>query len=421
MEKAKKFLPLNTSLIENFLSKSDDALKDRSSSLKTSDLVNFSILEPDDPDFLYIQNSLNSKKFASLKEAKAISIALGSAIGDALGAPLESKIYKAEGYGVKGFEDFEDTKHRRVGLWTDDTAEALCLADSLLVNDLAFDPIDLRNRFFLWWFCGYNNGKKKEKDESNKVSIGIGGYTLNGFVAFLRNRTPFVEKKPVKLQSNSNGSIMRVAPIPIAFHFDINEALKFAGQQSFCTHDGEEASECCRLLTWLAIKGLNHPEIGFKVCREILDDLGKSFQSDLISIQHLAKSQKELDFTPYQDVFGNKTIDDRNWNWKDPEFKYSNYRIELKPTLIAIYSMDCVAMALHILYHNEGFKNCMIKAVNLGGDADSLGGVVGMLAGAFYGFNDEIKDFYKFVQQWDDNNEIAVKAYKLLNLRKSNQ
>lgn len=131
----------------------------------------------------------------------------------------------------------------------------------------------------------------------------------------------------------------------------------------------------------------------------------------------LGQKPKETDFSKYVGFFANNSIEDRNWDWKDAGFKYSDFRIGLNPTLIGIYSMDCVAMALHILYHNEGFHNCMMRGVNLGGDADSLGGIIGMLAGAFYGFNEEFQRNYQYIQKWDDN-EIAVKAYKLLKLRK---
>ena len=44
-------------------------------------------------------------------------------------------------------------------------------------------------------------------------------------------------------------------------------------------------------------------------------------------------------------------------------------------------------MALHIVNYTKSFKEAILKAVNLGGDADTLGAIVGMIAGAYYGFN----------------------------------
>jgi len=51
---------------------------------------------------------------------------------------------------------------------------------------------------------------------------------------------------------------MRLAPIPIAFHHNIEKGMEIAAKQSFTTHNGEEALECCRLLSFLCIKLLNY-------------------------------------------------------------------------------------------------------------------------------------------------------------------
>jgi len=48
----------------------------------------------------------------------------------------------------------------------------------------------------------------------------------------------------------------------------------------------------------------------------------------------------------------------------------------------------------------------------MGGDADSVGSVVGMLAGGLYGANDEVLEFYKWVQKWDED-KVIIRAYKL--------
>lgn len=46
---------------------------------------------------------------------------------------------------------------------------ARCMADSILSNDIKFNPIDMRMRFLLWWNTGYCNGSK------NGRSFGLGG------------------------------------------------------------------------------------------------------------------------------------------------------------------------------------------------------------------------------------------------------
>ncbi len=77
--------------------------------------------------------------------------------------------------------------------------------------------------------------------------------------------------------------------------------------------------------------------------------------------------------------------------------------------------MDGLSMALHVLYTTNSFKDAILKAVNLRGDADSVGSVVGQIAGAFYGVNNIPNDWIQKIQKWD-NNEIALRGYLLYHL-----
>jgi len=56
--------------------------------------------------------------------------------------------------------------------------------------------------------------------------------------------------------------------------------------------------------------------------------------------------------------------------------------------------MDAVCMSLHILYHTDSWRKALLKAVNLGGDADTVGAITEMLAGYMYGWNDDLRDDY---------------------------
>ena len=54
----------------------------------------------------------------------------------------------------------------------------------------------------------------------------------------------------------------------------------------------------------------------------------------------------------------------------------------------------------------------LLRAVNLGGDCDSVGAVTGALAGAIYGYDEFVKGCYEWVKKWDEM-RIAIRAYKL--------
>ena len=79
---------------------------------------------------------------------------LGLAVGDALGTTLEFSRRDAQPLHTEmtGGGPFRLAP----GVWTDDTAMALCLADSLVAQgDL--DPADLMDRFVRWWRLGENS------------------------------------------------------------------------------------------------------------------------------------------------------------------------------------------------------------------------------------------------------------------------
>src|SRR4051794_19459334 len=77
---------------------------------------------------------------------------LGLATGDALGAPLEGfppgSFTPVKGMIGGGFHGLEP------GYWTDDTALALCLAESL-IKRRGFDPVDQLERYVRWFREGH--------------------------------------------------------------------------------------------------------------------------------------------------------------------------------------------------------------------------------------------------------------------------
>lgn len=78
---------------------------------------------------------------------------------------------------------------------------------------------------------------------------------------------------------------------------------------------------------------------------------------------------------------------DRNWQWKNKEWTYSETRAKQQPGYIGSYCMDGMCMALHIAYHTSSFLEAALWAVNMGGDCDTVGAVVGQIAGSMYGID----------------------------------
>jgi len=123
------------------------------------------------------------------------------------------------------------------------------------------------------------------------------------------------------------------------------------------------------------------------------------------------KASKFIKEGKYSEKF-NSNSKDRNWNWRSKHYRYSPTRSQNNPLYIGSYCMDALTMALHCVYHSKTNKEAILKAINMGGDADTVGAITGQIAGSIWGLDKEMLDFYDYVRKFD-NNKIAIIAYKL--------
>jgi len=343
----------------------------------------------------------------SIEEDRAIGSMLGLAVGDALGAPLE---FSPVRYGSRELAGFDDVVWKKAGnnrfalapgQWTDDTSMALCLADSLLVAH-GFDARDLRLRFWNWWQFGYCNAFGFDAERADRRSVGLGGNIWESFEEFLRLKTEFTTAGDSRM--SGNGSLMRNAPIAIFYHDNIAQAEAMSARQSKTTHQGEEAAECCRLLTHCIVQGIH----GDGTARA-LERSSSEFRSDCYSVSCLAASERE---EPHPDNHGHQ-LEDRSWNWRSTTFKYSPTRASEHPDYIGSYAMDALAMALHCVASTSTFAEAVLRCANLGGDSDSTAAITGQIAGAIYGARAIPQDWIDAVLQWDPHGDILLRAHKL--------
>jgi ADP-ribosylglycohydrolase len=247
-------------------------------------------------------------------------------------------------------------------------------------------------RFLAWWNLRYNNAFRYDNSRKSKHSVGLDEDISQSFSSYLYLPTDYTQASD--RNTSGNGSVMRLSPVPVCFHDNIEHAMEISRLQSLTTHQGDEAKECCALLAHIIVRCINGENV-----KDILDKLD-SFTSDVESVVTLARSEQEGDDP------------DRNWNWKDPQYQYSPTRSEKQPGYIGSYAMDAVAMALHCVYHTKSAPEAVLKAANLCGDADSVASVAGQIAGAAYGVSSFPKGWVQVVFQWDGGN-IALRAYHL--------
>jgi ADP-ribosylglycohydrolase len=247
-------------------------------------------------------------------------------------------------------------------------------------------------RFLAWWELGYNNAFRFD---GKRHSVGLGGNISMSFEHYIDGLSPDGLTMAGDSKTSGNGSIMRLGGVPVCFWDNINLAQDVAERQSRTTHRGNEAAECCRLLTFLMVNLISGQDL-----KKTLETLGKDFWAEEKSVQYLANSEIE------------NNDPDRDWRWKADDFKYSPKRARANPGYIGSYAMDATAMALHCVWSTNSAKDAILKVVNLCGDADSVGSVTGQIVGAAYGLSAFPKDWIATINKWD-NYEIGLRAFRL--------
>ena len=329
------------------------------------------------------------------KEKRGMGTMLGMAIGDAMGARYE---FLPVRYGIIDLKNMGDNSvsnfKMEPGQWTDDTSMGLCLADSLLMNNGILKEHDLMHRFLCWWKGGYNNAFRF--NTYPRRSVGLGGNISLSFKQYKKDKSPLTNAGD--RNTSGNGSIMRNAAVPVCFSENMELACKNSRIQSLVTHKGDEARECCSLLTHIIVKIFKGENL-----KQILDNLGNTFQTDVRSVRYLANHKQE-----------NNDVN-RNWDWTVPQYIYSQERSKKHPGYVGSYAMDNMAMSLNTIYHTTNFTDALIRVVNIRGDSDSVASVVGQIAGAYYDIEEIPGDWIKAIYNWD-RGEIALRGYMLARL-----
>ncbi len=258
---------------------------------------------------------------------------LGLAVGDAVGTTVE---FQSRGSFLPVTDMLGGGPFQlKPGQWTDDTSMALCLATSLLSKP-GFDPIDQMDRYWDWYKNGYLSSTGDCFDIGNTVRQALEKYKRTGD-PFSGNTSP---------DAAGNGSLMRLAPIPMYYFSDLEKTLHFAGESSRTTHGAQECIESCQLFAEMLFRALSGSSKD-----EILFDSTIGISSSRIqSITSGNYCQKSID--------------------------------QIKGTGYVVESLEA---ALWCFYQTDTFNAAILQAANLGDDADTTAAICGQIAGAYYG------------------------------------
>lgn len=285
---------------------------------------------------------------------------LGLAVGDAVGTSVE--------FCQRGtFPPVSDMTgggpfHLQPGEWTDDTSMALCLATSLAELG-KFDAHDQMRRYLKWYEYG--------EFSCRNYCFDIGNTTRAALIRFKDSGEPFSGITDVHL--SGNGSIMRLAPIPLFFYPDREQIAIFSAESSRTTHGSKECLDACRLLGIVIAGSLAGRD------KDSILSVDHDLPISSVSIKHIAQG---------------------------------TYRDKSESSIRGTgYVVDSLEAALWSFWNSDSFESAVLKAANLGDDADTTAAVCGQIAGAFYGI-DGIPDHW--LNRLAKRDEIVSLADRLL-------
>jgi ADP-ribosyl-[dinitrogen reductase] hydrolase len=268
---------------------------------------------------------------------RAQGVLLGVACGDALGRPVEfetpARILAQYGEVTEMLAN--GTWDKPAGTVTDDTEMALRLARSL-VDRGAFDPADVAERFVAWYESG---------------PFDIGNMTASA-LARIRDGEPWhvagqrVWEASPEGSNAGNGSVMRAAPLAVAFASRESELVDASVASSKITHADPRCTAGCAVLN-LTLAGL------------------ASGRSEPLS--------RALDRVEPPGAL------------EDALRPVATAAADLDDLRSTGYVVDTLQTALWHGLRAETAEDALVDVVNMGGDADTVGAVTGAVVGARFG------------------------------------
>lgn len=308
---------------------------------------------------------------------------LGLIVGDALGVPVEFKsrrnmkddpITDMIGYG---------THNQPAGTWSDDSSMVIATMEWLgEMKDNQLDYALLMDKFSNWLMCGDYTPYGEVFDCGISTSRAIMNYGKGIEPLECGGKAGW---------ENGNGSLMRILPAALYWSEGLaTEDMK--GKEvifdlSALTHGHMRSKMACLIYSKLIADLLCNPD------KDKMEIVEKS-----ISI-----CKKYFDSSDDEEVLAEKETFARLWNTStfaglgEEHIKSSGYVV------------DTLEAAIWCLLNTDNYKDCVLKAVNLGEDTDTVGAVAGGLAGLYYGSETIPKEWMDVLPRKDWITELIEK------------
>lgn len=290
---------------------------------------------------------------------KAIkSVVIGHAVGDALGVPVEfafreeldkNPVADMEGFGTYPYP---------AGTWSDDTSMSLAALDSLADGEIKWDKIM------------HNFGKWLEDGEytPSGEAFDVGRTCLTAIISYFTKGTKATESGGTDEHSNGNGSLMRIHPFVLYEYIKGTRDIEVIHKASALTHAHERSKIACGIYAFV-LWSIFDKKDKFSAVRSGLNKARKYYRN------------KSEEISTYDNLF--RRIGLIDWHFEDPDTFRPASSKEIKSSG---YVVDTIEAAMFCLLKSNSYKDCVLNAVNLGGDTDTIAAIAGGLAGALYGY-----------------------------------
>ena len=305
-------------------------------------------------------------------------ILLGTAIGDALGLPVQflerEVVAKNPITTMEGLDQFNIP----AGTWSDNTSLSFCLAESLCNG---YDLNDIINKFTKWMYEDYWTPANETFD--------INYINYFAIVNLRNNGSPHVAGIDNK-RGNRDGSLMRILPlVPYILNMEEEKKFRIIKEISSLTYRHPRSILACIALCEFAIQYIN------------LQSVEEAYQTMQQTILQLLKKEMFIEEDiPFKRLVG---------------LSYEEFKaIELKDIHSTEYVIDILEASLWCIFNTTSYKDAVLKAVNLGDDANTVGAITGGLAGILYGYDTIPPEWLEVLAKKDDIIELANKLDSIM-------
>lgn len=353
----------------------------------------------------------------------------GFVVGDALGVPVEFKKRKElKEIPVTDMEEF-GTYNQPAGTWSDDSSMTLCTLDSLC-NGLDYE--DIMDKFSEWLLYGDYTPYKEVFDVGTSTSRAIMNYGRKLSPIQCGGKTEY---------DNGNGSLMRM--LPIAFYtWELYHCSPYNQQRKQKTKQEQVEIKNREIKTEemkaeeIRIEEINTQKIDVKETNTEQEEIQIIHNSSRMTHAHVRsliacgiyvkvvhevisklycqekKVKDELNIAIEIGIKKAKAFYQQDLEYKKELEFYRRVDTSILKNLeedikSSGYVVDTLEAVLWCLLTTKSFEQCVLKAVNLGEDTDTITAIAGGIAGIYYGYESIPKKWIEKIAAYDKIKEIC--------------